>query len=86
MEGDFNASNKISFGQQMMDKARGHKLIPEEICSERNCLPLKDQFGIWQYNFFLQIKLIIIIGYIFLIFLIYNFTSSQFEVFINNEF
>jgi hypothetical protein len=38
MEGDFNASNKISFGQQMMDKARGHKLIPEEIYSERNCL------------------------------------------------
>jgi hypothetical protein len=38
MEGDFNASNKIIFGQRMMDKAREHKLIPEEIYSERNRL------------------------------------------------
>jgi hypothetical protein len=39
MEGDFNASNKIIFGQRMMDKeAREHKLILEEIYSERNRL------------------------------------------------
>jgi hypothetical protein len=38
MEGDFNASNKIIFGQRMMDKAREHKLIPEEIYIKRNCL------------------------------------------------
>jgi hypothetical protein len=35
MEGDFHASNKIILGQLMMDKAREHKLIPEEIYSEK---------------------------------------------------
>ncbi len=38
MEGDFNASKKIIFGQRMMDKAREHKLIPKEIYSEKNRL------------------------------------------------
>ncbi len=38
MEGDFNASNKIIFGQRMTDKVREHKLIPEEVYSERNRL------------------------------------------------
>jgi hypothetical protein len=42
MEGDFNASNKIIFGQRMMDKAREHKLIPEEVYSERNRQADKD--------------------------------------------
>ncbi len=38
MEADFNAANKIVFGQGMLDHARNHDLIPEEICSKRNHL------------------------------------------------
>jgi hypothetical protein len=30
-----------------------------------NNVPLKDQFGIWQYKFSLQIKIIFIIAYLF---------------------
>lgn len=35
MEADFNASNKIIFGERMMDNARKYKLMPEEIYSEK---------------------------------------------------
>jgi hypothetical protein len=35
MEADFNAANKIIFGNRMMENARTHQLIPEEIYSER---------------------------------------------------
>ncbi len=36
MEADFNATNKIIYGNKMMAKARGQNLMPEEIFSERN--------------------------------------------------
>ncbi len=36
MEGDFNATNKIIHGVQMMNNARGHNLMPEEISSKKN--------------------------------------------------
>jgi len=35
MEADFNAANKIIFGQRMLDNVRQHKLMPEEIFSEK---------------------------------------------------
>jgi hypothetical protein len=38
MEADFNATNKIIYGQRMLHQARTYKLIPEEIYSERNRL------------------------------------------------
>ncbi len=38
MEADFNTANKKVFGQRMLDHARNHDLIPEEIYSKRNCL------------------------------------------------
>jgi hypothetical protein len=38
MEADFNATNKIIYGQQMLHQARKYKLIPEAIYSERNRL------------------------------------------------
>jgi hypothetical protein len=38
MEADFNATNKIIYGQRMLHQARTHKLIPKEIYSERNRL------------------------------------------------
>jgi len=38
MEADFNATNKIIYGQRMLQQARRHNLIPEEIYSERNRL------------------------------------------------
>jgi len=38
MEADFNAANKIIYGQRMLQQARKYKLIPEEIYSERNRL------------------------------------------------
>ena len=38
MEADFNATNKIIYGQRMLAQARKYKLIPEEIYSERNRL------------------------------------------------
>lgn len=36
MEADFNAANKEIFGSRMMNQARKHKLIPEEIFTEKN--------------------------------------------------
>jgi hypothetical protein len=38
MEADFNAANKIVFGQRMLNNARKFDLIPDEIYSERNRL------------------------------------------------
>ena len=38
MEADFNATNKIIYGQRMLQQARRYKLLPEEIYSERNRL------------------------------------------------
>jgi hypothetical protein len=38
MEANFNATNKIIYGQRMLQQARKYKLIPEEIYSERNRL------------------------------------------------
>jgi hypothetical protein len=38
MEANFNAANKIIYGQQMLHQARKYKLIPEEIYSKRNRL------------------------------------------------
>ncbi len=34
MEADFNATNKIIHGQQMLQQARKYQLIPEEIYSK----------------------------------------------------
>ncbi len=36
MEADFNATNKIIYGQLMLQQARKYKLILEEIYSEQN--------------------------------------------------
>ena len=36
MEADFNATNKIIYGNRMMAKAREQDLIPEEIFSKKN--------------------------------------------------
>ncbi|KAL3817170.1 LOW QUALITY PROTEIN: hypothetical protein ACHAXA_007713, partial [Cyclostephanos tholiformis] len=36
MEADYNATNKIIFGQQMLHQMRRHMLIPEEIYSKQN--------------------------------------------------
>jgi hypothetical protein len=36
MEADFNATNKIIYGNRMMAKAWEHDLMPEEICSKQN--------------------------------------------------
>ena len=36
MEGDFNATNKIMYASRMIQTARGHHLIPEEIFSKKN--------------------------------------------------
>jgi hypothetical protein len=38
MEANFNATNKIIYGQQMLHQARKYKLIPEEIFSKWNRL------------------------------------------------
>jgi hypothetical protein len=35
MEADFNAANKIVYGERMLDNARKYKLMPEEIFSEQ---------------------------------------------------
>jgi hypothetical protein len=35
MEGDFNATNKIIYGRQMIENARRHHLMPEEIFSKK---------------------------------------------------
>ena len=36
MEADFNAANKILYGNCMLANARKYKLMPEDIFSERN--------------------------------------------------
>jgi hypothetical protein len=38
MEADFNATNKIIYGQRMLQTARKYKLMPGEVFSKRNCL------------------------------------------------
>ncbi len=38
MEADFNSTNKLIYGQRMLDTARRYKLVPEEIYSKRNRL------------------------------------------------
>jgi hypothetical protein len=38
MEADFNATNKIIYGQRMLQTARKYKLMPEEVFSKRKCL------------------------------------------------
>jgi hypothetical protein len=38
MEANFNATNKIIYGQCLMHQARKYKLIPEETYSKRNRL------------------------------------------------
>jgi hypothetical protein len=38
MEGDFNAANKIAFGQRMIDNARKHNIVPEDVYSKKNRL------------------------------------------------
>jgi hypothetical protein len=38
MEANFNATNKIIYGQRMLHQVRKYKLIPEEIYSKRNQL------------------------------------------------
>jgi hypothetical protein len=38
MEVDFNATNKLIYGNRMLATARKHKVIPEEIYSEKNWL------------------------------------------------
>ncbi len=37
MEADFNVANKIVFGRCMIDHARHHNSIPDEIYSKQNC-------------------------------------------------
>jgi hypothetical protein len=36
MEANFNATNKIIYGMQMMSNAQGHQLVPKEIFSKKN--------------------------------------------------
>ncbi len=36
MEANFNATNKIIYGQRMMNTVRKYKLMPEEIFSKKN--------------------------------------------------
>ena len=36
MEANFNATNKIIYGQRMLQQAQKYKLVPEEIYSKRN--------------------------------------------------
>jgi hypothetical protein len=38
MEANFKSTNKIIYGNRMLDMARKYKLIPGEIYSEQNCL------------------------------------------------
>jgi hypothetical protein len=38
MEVDFNSTNKIIYGQRMLQTVRRYKLMPEEIYSKKNCL------------------------------------------------
>ena len=36
MEADFNAINKIIYGNRMMNNVRRHKMMPDEIFSKKN--------------------------------------------------
>jgi hypothetical protein len=38
MEGDYNATNKIVYGNGMIKNVQEHHLMPEEIFSEKNCM------------------------------------------------
>ena len=38
MEADFKATNKAIYGMRMLVNVRKYKLMPEEVCSERNSL------------------------------------------------
>jgi hypothetical protein len=38
MEGDFNATNKIVNGVRLLNNARAHNFMPEEIFSKKNCM------------------------------------------------
>jgi hypothetical protein len=38
MEGDYNATNKIVYGDRMIKNVPEHHLMPEEIFSEKNCM------------------------------------------------
>jgi hypothetical protein len=38
MEADFNSTNKMIYGQRMLNTARSYKLTPEEIYSKQNLL------------------------------------------------
>ncbi len=38
MEADFNATNKVIYGIQMLHNIRKYGLMPEEVYSKRNCL------------------------------------------------
>ncbi len=46
MEADFNAMNKEVYRVRMLDKARKHKLIPEELFSKKNCTANKGGLAI----------------------------------------
>ena len=50
MEADFNAANKIVYGERMLDQARKYKLMPEEIFSERGKMP--DDGGVSKILFY----------------------------------
>jgi hypothetical protein len=38
MKADFNSTNKIIYGQRMLQVVRNYRLMPEEIYSKKNCL------------------------------------------------
>jgi hypothetical protein len=38
MKADFNATNKIICGNQMLQNARDHNLMLEEVFSKKNCM------------------------------------------------
>jgi hypothetical protein len=38
MEGDYNATNKIVYGDRMIKNVREHHLMPNKIFSEKNCM------------------------------------------------
>jgi hypothetical protein len=49
MEGNFNATNKIVYGVQMMSNAQKHHLVPEDIFSEKN--RMADDKTLWKTLF-----------------------------------
>ncbi len=50
MEADFNATNKILYGQEMLDVVRKHEHMPEEIFSKKN--PLADDVTLVKVLFY----------------------------------